>query len=70
MYKRKQLPLLLELMLSSAVVVQEYTIYSVPDKPVTGTFPIYVNGRYHIENSVFQADSVEVFHKSRDVIAE
>ena len=31
---------------------------------VTGTPSIYVNGRYHIQNSAFQADSVEAFRKS------
>ncbi|EIY5162709.1 DsbA family protein [Klebsiella variicola] len=31
---------------------------------VTGTPSIYVNGRYHIENGAFQADSVEAFRKS------
>lgn len=31
---------------------------------VTGTPSVYVNGRYHIENSAFQADSVEAFRKS------
>ncbi|HAO9088956.1 TPA: thioredoxin domain-containing protein [Escherichia coli] len=31
---------------------------------VTGTPSVYVNGRYRIENSAFQADSVEAFRKS------
>ncbi len=31
---------------------------------VTDTPSVYVNGRYRIENSVFQADSVEVFRKN------
>lgn len=31
---------------------------------VTGTPSIYVNGRYHIQNSAFQAGSVEAFRKS------
>lgn len=31
---------------------------------VTGTPSIYVNGRYHIENGAFQADSVETFRNS------
>lgn len=31
---------------------------------VTGTPSIYVNGRYHIDNGAFQADSVESFRKS------
>lgn len=31
---------------------------------VTGTPSVYVNGRYHIENGAFQADSVESFRKS------
>ncbi|MDQ9243983.1 helix-turn-helix domain-containing protein [Escherichia marmotae] len=31
---------------------------------VTGTPSTYVNGRYHIENGAFQADSVEAFRKS------
>ncbi|OSL66222.1 thiol:disulfide interchange protein DsbA [Escherichia coli TA054] len=31
---------------------------------VTGTPSIYVNGRYHIQNSAFQADSVEAFRKT------
>lgn len=31
---------------------------------VTGTPSVYVNGRYHIENGAFQADSVEAFRES------
>ncbi|HAW0905883.1 TPA: thioredoxin domain-containing protein [Escherichia coli] len=31
---------------------------------VAGTPSVYVNGRYRIENSAFQADSVEAFRKS------
>lgn len=64
MYKRQLLLLILGLMLSGKAVAQECTTYSVQDKPVTGTPSVYVNGRYHIENGAFQADSVEAFRKS------
>lgn len=37
MYKRKLLPLILWQLLSGAAAAQEYTTYSVLDKPVTET---------------------------------
>lgn len=60
-YKSKFLSLFLSLLLSGTVSAQEYSTYSVPDRPVIGAVQ---NDGYRIDNQAFQADSVEAFRKS------